>query len=377
MVLNVDSLPIIAARTVEIINALNGKFKKCLIVDLDNTMWGGVIGDDGIENIQIGNLGIGKAFSEFQYWIKKLQSRGIIIAICSKNSENIAKEPFEHHPEMVIHLEDIAVFIANWENKPDNIRQIQSILNIGFDSMVFLDDNSFERNIVRESIPEIEVPELPDDPAEYLEFLYKLNLFETISYSKEDSERTKLYKVEAERNMGQLKFMNEADFLKSLNMISDVQIITKFNTPRIAQLTQRSNQFNLRTIRYDEAEITRLSLSNNFHTFAFTLDDKFGELGLISVVILKRENETTLFIDTWLMSCRVLKRGMEDFVLNFLIDFSKEKGYSQLKGEYIPTKKNEIVKDHFYNLNFIAQDGFWYLDINKKRTKNNFISKKK
>ena len=176
MVLSIDVLPEVAVKTVQLIsNSLQGKFKKCIILDLDNTTWGGVIGDDGIENIQIGSLGIGKAFTEFQYWVKKLKNRGVIVAVVSKNTDSAAREPFEKHPDMVLKMDDISVFLANWENKADNIRQVQSILNIGFDSMVFIDDNPFERNIVRENIPEILVPELPEDPAEYLEFLYSLN----------------------------------------------------------------------------------------------------------------------------------------------------------------------------------------------------------
>jgi FkbH-like protein len=252
MVLSMDALPAVAARTLDIIAALSGKFKKCVILDLDNTLWGGIIGDDGLENIQIGSLGIGKAFTEFQYWLKKLKNRGIILAVCSKNTEAIAKEPFEKHPDMVLRLEDIAVFVANWDNKADNIRRIQSTLNIGFDSMVFLDDNPFERNIVRENITGITVPELPEDPAEYLEFLYTLNLFETVSSaSAEDAERTKLYQVQAERAAQQMAFTNEEDYLKSLDMTSLVEPFNKFNTPRVAQLSQRSNQFNLRTVRYN------------------------------------------------------------------------------------------------------------------------------
>ena len=163
MVLSLDVLPKIASRTVDLINAINGKIKKCVILDLDNTTWGGIIGDDGVENIQVGSLGIGKAFTEFQYWVKKLKNRGIIVCVCSKNTESVAKEPFEQHPEMVLKLDDISVFKANWENKADNIRQIQNILNIGFDSMVFLDDNPFERNLVRDNIPEITVPEMPEE----------------------------------------------------------------------------------------------------------------------------------------------------------------------------------------------------------------------
>lgn len=374
MVLSLDILPYVASQTVGLIKALYGKFKKCLVLDLDNTLWGGIIGDDGMENIQIGSLGIGKAFTEFQYWIKKMQQRGIILAVCSKNTESVAKEPFEKHPDMVLHLDDIAVFVANWENKAVNIRHIQSILNIGFDSMVFLDDNPFERNMVRENIPEITVPELPEDPGEYLEYLYPLNLFETISFSAEDAERTKQYQVEAKRTVLQKSFTNEDDFLKNLEMCSLVEPFNKFNTPRVAQLSQRSNQFNLRTVRYTEADIETVASDDNYATFAFTLEDKFGDNGLICVIILKKEDTDTIFIETWLMSCRVLKRGMENFVLNTIANFAKNKGYHFLKGEYISTAKNEMVKDHYKNLGFSEESNCWILDLLNYKEKKCFIT---
>ncbi|MDN3657625.1 HAD-IIIC family phosphatase [Ferruginibacter paludis] len=376
MVLSIYILPEIASRTVDIIAAGSGHFKKCLILDLDNTLWGGIIGDDGLENIQLGSLGIGKAFTEFQYWVKKLQKRGIIIAVCSKNTESIAKEPFEHHPDMILKLEDIAVFVANWENKADNIRKIQTILNIGFDSMVFLDDNPFERNMVRENLPDITVPELPEDPADYLEFLYTLNLFETVSFSGEDSERTKLYQLEAKRSVLQQSFVNEGDYLKSLAMVSLVEPFNKFNTPRVAQLSQRSNQFNLRTIRYTEKDIEAARLNESTFSFTFTLADKFGDNGMICVIILEKEDEQTLFIDTWLMSCRVLKRGMEHFALNTIVHFAKEKGFLYLKGEYIPTAKNEMVKNHYAELGFKQLGVFWILNLNECEEKKNFIIRK-
>jgi FkbH-like protein len=352
MVLSTDVLPIIAAQTLDIIGAITGRFNKCLILDLDNTIWGGVIGDDGLEHIQLGGLGIGKAFTELQYWIKKLKNRGIILAVCSKNTEWIAKEPFEKHPDMVLRLGDIAVFIANWENKVDNIRRIQNTLNIGFDSIVFLDDNPFERNMVRENIPAITVPELPEDPAEYLEYLYGLNLFETASFSNGDIERTNLYQIEAKRTEVQQGYTNECDFLQSLNMVSVIEPFNKFNTPRVAQLSQRSNQFNLRTVRFTEPDIERMAGEVDTHTFSFTLQDRFGDNGLICVVVLKKETDDTLFIDTWFMSCRVLKRGMEQFVMNTIVNFAIEKSYSLLRGEYLPTPKNELVKDLFDKLGF-------------------------
>lgn len=369
MVLSIESLPYVASRVMDIVCAIKGQFKKCLILDLDNTMWGGVIGDDGLEGIQLGHgLGIGKAFTEFQMWIKKLKQRGIIICVASKNNEETAKEPFEKHPDMILRLDDIAVFLANWETKVDNIRTIQSILNIGFDSMVFLDDNPFERNMVRENIPGITVPELPEDPGDYLEHLYSLNLFETASYSNADKDRTKQYQVEAKRVSLSKTFTNEADFLKSLNMVSIVTGFTKFNTPRVAQLSQRSNQFNLRTIRYTEADITTMAENPDIIDLSFTLEDKFGDNGLIAVVIMKKQDNDTLFVDTWFMSCRVLKRGMENFTLNTMVERAQKAGYKKIIGEFLPTPKNKMVENHYVNLGFTQMEGTataqYELDIN-------------
>lgn len=376
MVLSLDVLPIIAHHIINIISSVEGKFKKCLILDLDNTTWGGIIGDDGLEKIQIGNLGIGKAFSEFQHWVKALQRRGIIIAVCSKNDEDKAKEPFEKHPDMVLKIDDIAVFIANWDNKADNIRKIQNILNIGFDSMVFLDDNPFERNIVRENLPDVCVPELPEDPAEYLEYLYGLNLFETANVSENDAERTKQYQVEAKRSIALENFTNVDDFLRSMNMVSDVQKFNKFSTPRVSQLTQRSNQFNLRTIRFTEQEIEDLIASENHHTLSFTLEDKYGENGLICVIILEKHDAETLFINSWLMSCRVLKRGMEDFTLNTIVEIAKTHGFKTIVGEYLPTAKNDMVKNHYENLGFTEQNKKWILEVENHQVKDVHITNK-
>lgn len=368
MLLSLDALPYVASRTLDIVCAVRGSFKKCLILDLDNTLWGGIVGDDGWENIQIGHgLGIGKAFSEFQQWVRKLKDRGIILCVCSKNDEDKAREPFEKNPEMVLRLDDFAVFMANWDNKVDNIRAIRDVLNIGFDSIVFLDDNPFERNMVREGIPELCVPELPEDPGDYLEFLYGLNLFETASYSAEDKERTRQYQVEARRAGSALAFANEADFLKSLDMVSEVRGFDSFNTPRVAQLSQRSNQFNLRTVRYTEDEVRRMGEDPHFQCFSFTLADKFGDNGLICVVILEKQDAETLFVNTWFMSCRVLKRGMEVFTLNTLVRYARENGFKRLIGEYLPTAKNGMVAEHYPRLGFSplpeAPERLFVLDV--------------
>lgn len=352
MPLSTNILPEVAKQVLDIIKSQNGKFKKCAILDLDNTLWGGVIGDDGLKSIQIGELGLGHAFSEFQMWLKELKNRGIILAVCSKNNEDIAKEPFEKHPEMILRLDDISMFVANWEDKASNIKYIQETLNIGMDSIVFIDDNPFERNLVKGILPDVTVPELPEDPALYLTYLKSLNLFETASYSENDKDRTKQYQAQAQRTTMQNTFENFDDYLKSLEMVATVHPFDEFDFPRVSQLTQRSNQFNLRTIRYTEAEIEEIANSDKYLTLSFSLKDKFGDYGLISVVIMEKQDEETLFLNTWLMSCRVLKRGMEEFIINKVIDTAKENGFSKVVGEYIKTPKNAMVESIYAKLGF-------------------------
>ena len=363
IVFSLDFLVPVAKSITDIILAVTGSFKKAIITDLDNTLWGGIIGDDGIEGIEIGSLGMGKAYSEFQQWLKELKNRGILIAVCSKNTEAIAKEPFTSHPDMVLRLDDIAVFVANWETKVENIREIQSMLNIGMDSMVFIDDNPFEREMVKSAIPEILVPSLPEDPVEWLGYLRGLNLFETVSFTEEDQVRTRQYQVELKRESSQQRFGNEQEFLESLDMVSIVGPFDRFSIPRVAQLSQRSNQFNLRTIRYTEEQVLAISNSPEYLTLSFTLGDRFGKYGLISAIILRTLNEDELFIDTWIMSCRVLKRGMENMSLNAIVTLAQKQGYKRITGEYIPTKKNEIVKNHFRDLGFDFSNNKWALEL--------------
>lgn len=355
MPLSTEILPFVAKRVMEIIVAIKGQIKKCVVLDLDNTLWGGVIGDDGMEGIQIGELGVGHAFEDLQRWLKELKNRGIILAVCSKNNEDTAKEPFERHPEMVLRLEDISMFVANWEDKATNIRRIQETLNIGMDSMAFLDDNPFERNLVRSMIPEITVPELPEDPAEYLTYLKGLNLFETASYSKEDADRTRQYQAEIGRVSLQQQYASFEDYLKSLEMKAVAAPFDSFHFARIAQLTQRSNQFNLRTVRYTEADIARIAEDEKYITIYYTLEDKFGDHGLISVIIMEKKDEETLFLDTWLMSCRVLKRGMEEFIINKVIEAAKKAGYRYVMGEYLKTPKNAMVEHIYEKMGFEPQ----------------------
>ena len=377
MVYSLDHLPHVAKNTIDIVKSINGQIKKCLVLDLDNTLWGGIIGDDGLEGIQIGNLGIGETFSKWQQWIKQLQERGIILAVCSKNEESIAMEPFQKHPDMVLKLDDIAVFVANWDNKADNIRHIQSVLNIGFDSIVFVDDNPAERKMVRDNLPEVTVPELPEDPAEYLSFLQHLNLFETASYTDGDGDRTRQYQEESKRAGLKKSFVNEEEFLQSLNMTSKCGPFEKLDIPRIAQLTQRSNQFNLRTIRYTDEDINRITSSENHFTLSFKLEDMFGDYGLVSAIIMEKKNEQDLMIDTWIMSCRVLKRGLEQLVLNEIVAIAKANNFKRMLGEYIPTSKNNMVAGHYTGLGFALTTvpNTWTIDVDTYHEKEHFIKK--
>lgn len=367
-----EFLSMLSGEIYKIIQTIQGGGKKCIILDLDNTLWGGIIGDDGVENIMIGTLGIGKAFTRFQKWLKELKNRGIILVVCSKNDEHIAKEAFEKHSEMILRLDDIAMFVANWDNKADNIRYIQSVLNIGFDSMVFIDDNPAERKIVRDNVPGVCVPELPEDPAFYLAYLKELNLFEATTFSDNDKDRTSQYREEAKRIELFKSVVNIEEYLASLEMLGTIEPFKKDDYSRIAQLTQRSNQFNLRTIRYTEAAIESIAADENYITCSVKLKDKFGDHGLISVIILQK-NLNELFIDTWLMSCRVLKRGVEAMVLNKLVDIARKNNFEFLTGEYIPTAKNALVKSHYENLGFTEVEGKWQLNVSNYKCKQHFI----
>ncbi len=374
MSVSMDALPYLAKAVIDVVNAMDGKIKKCVILDLDDTLWGGIIGDDGMGGIEIGEYGKGHVFTNLQRWIKQLKDCGIILAVCSKNEADIAREPFEKHEEMILRLSDISIFVANWNDKASNIKMIQESLNIGMDSMVFLDDNPVERNLVKEKCPDIEVPELPKDPALWLDFLQRKNYFETASYTGSGSDRTKLYQREFERKSHQQSFETIDDYLQDLMMEGRAKAFEPVKYPRIAQLTQRTNQFNLRTVRYTEDDIKRLAEDKGFITLYYTLKDKFGDYGLVSVVILKKTSEKELFVDTWLMSCRVFKRGMEEFVMNHVVQTAKENGFETISSQYIPTKKNQMVKDIYEAMGF-NRDGenLFHLDLDTFKTAKTYI----
>ena len=364
MPVSTGAMPAAAKTVVDIILSLKGRIRKCVILDLDNTLWGGIIGDDGLAGIEIGELGKGHVFTNLQKWLKQLKDFGIILAVCSKNDESIAKEPFEKHSEMVLRLDDISVFVANWNDKASNIRLIRDTLNIGMDSIVFLDDNPFERNLIREKLPGITVPELPEDPSGWLDFLQAENLFDTVSYTGKSSDRTALYQAEFERKKLKQSFETIDDYLRDLDMLGNAVPFSPVSYPRIAQLTQRSNQFNLRTVRYTESEIQQIAEDDRYLTLSFTLKDRFGDHGLVSVVILEKRSEEELFLDTWLMSCRVLKRGMEEYVINHVAQLAADHHFRRIYAEYIPTPKNRMVKDICETMGFVRTgENSFVLDV--------------
>ena len=351
-----DAIGFVAFRMARLVKGLKGQAQKCIVMDLDNTLWGGIIGDDGVEGIKLGHEASGEAFVDFQKYLRKLKERGVILTICSKNQEENARLPFEGHPDMQLRLDDIAVFTANWNNKADNIREIAEVLDIGLDSLVFLDDNPVERELVRSRLPMVAVPEMPEDPARYIRALDHCCYFETNTFSQEDSERNEMYRSNAQRKGLQKRYTDVSDFLGGLEMKSFVGGFDEMNLPRIAQLINKSNQFHLTTTRYSEAQIKALMKNEDTVCRYFKLKDRFGDNGLISVIILKKINGSDLFVDTWVMSCRVLARGMEEFIQNEMIAIGKQHKASRLIGKYIPTKKNGLVAELYQRLGYRLVD---------------------
>jgi FkbH-like protein len=331
--------------------------KKLLVLDLDNTLWGGVIGDDGLEGIEIGTTSPrGEAFRAFQKSLLSLKERGILLAVCSKNDYERAIEPFERHPEMILRMKDIVCFKANWEPKSDNIREIAQEMNLGLDSFVFVDDNPAEIEIVRQFLPQVSGICLGDDPSEFVGKLKDSRFFEMRSVTSEDVERADLYKQETERQVLLSKSTDMNSYLESLAMQGFLSEFVPADVPRVTQLINKSNQFNLTTRRRTESEVQAAMQNQDFVTLTMRLSDKFGEHGLISIVIGKVSGKD-MEMDTWLMSCRVLKRQVEEEVLNEVVRLAERKGCERLVGTYIPTEKNSMVRDLYPRLGFERDGG--------------------
>ena len=338
-----------------IVASVYGRTAKCLVLDLDNTLWGGVVGDDGYDGIKIGQGDpVGEAHLQVQAYALQLKARGIMLAVCSKNYEANAKEPFEKREDMLIKLDDLVAFKANWGPKPDNIRAIAHELNIGLDSFVFLDDNPAEREIVRRTIPEVRVVEVGDDPAEYATLLDATGWFEVTRVSAEDLQRTEQYQANAKRAAALT--LSSGDYEAYLRSLEQLAVVGPFAPPhldRITQLINKSNQFNLTTRRMARSEVEAEMVDPNRLTAYVRLRDRFGDNGLICVFSAHKIAETVR-IDQWLMSCRVLNRGVERLLTNLVAERARALGAKVLEGIYLPTAKNALVVDHYEKLGFTA-----------------------
>ena len=346
-----DAIPALSHSVASIIQSVYGLSKKCLVLDLDNTLWGGVIGDDGVDQIKIGaESAVSEAHTALQTYAKALKARGVILAVCSKNELNTAKEGFSH-PSSVLSLDDFAAFYANWAAKHENIKAIASDINIGTDSLVFLDDNPAEREIVRTNLPEVAVPEVGSDVLGFLEILDRSGYFEPIALSQDDLKRSEYYRVERQRKDVESEFKDYAAYLKSLEMKAEIKLFTPEYFTRITQLINKTNQFNLTTRRKTIEEVQRIATDPNCIGLYGRLVDKFGDNGLITVVIGEVFGDS-LNIETWLMSCRVIKREMELAVFDELLSHCKLRGIKTIKGAYLKTAKNAMVESHYADLGF-------------------------
>jgi FkbH-like protein len=351
-----DVLPLYADHVCRVIAALRGKSRRCLILDLDNTLWGGVIGDDGLEGIVLGHGDpTGEAHLSLQQVALRLRERGIVLAVSSKNEEEAARLPFRQHPEMLLREDHIAVFQANWNDKAANIRLIAEALSLGLDAMAFVDDNPAERALVRRLAPEVFVPELPDDPALYARTLLASGCFEAIGFSAEDRQRAEFYQDNARRLALQSASGGLDDYLASLQMVMILSPFDSTGRSRIVQLIAKSNQFNLTTRRYTDREIRDLETDPDVFTLQVRLSDIFGDNGMISVVICRRDGSDWI-VDTWLMSCRVLGRRVETAILQELVARGSEAGIERIVGRYHPTERNRMVEDHYQKLGFTLLD---------------------
>jgi FkbH-like protein len=336
-----------------LIGAMRGKSRKCLVLDCDNTLWGGVIGDDGIENILIGGgHAHGESFADVQRLALDLKSRGILLAICSKNDEANARLPFREHPDMLIRESDVAVFQANWVDKPSNLEAIARTLDIGLDSLVFLDDNSAERAQVRAALRMVAVPELPEDPAFYSLYLSSAGYFEALSFSDEDRKRSESYVANARRAELREQVRDLGDYLQALEMTVSLRPFDAIGRQRIVQLINKSNQFNLTTRRYTEAEVARIESDPGIFTLQVRMKDKYSDYGMIGVCIARpsEADEAAWDVDTWLMSCRVLGRKIENAMLNALVEGARGAGKRRIFAFYSKTAKNGMVADLFDRL---------------------------
>ncbi len=340
-----------------ILAALKGLSAKCLVLDLDNTLWGGVIGDDGLEGIVLGQGStVGEAHVALQRYALQLARRGVILAVCSKNDEENALAPFERHDDMVLRRQDIACFVANWQDKAENLRRIAQELNIGLDSLVFVDDNPAERALIRRELPMVHVPELGEDAAEYVPLLASAGYFESLGITDEDRQRTEAYRGNVAREALRRTTTDVEGYLRALQMKLTWQPFTGIGLQRIVQLANKTNQFNLTTYRYTEADVLERMSDPNYLTLQLRLTDAYGDNGVIGLVVGRKDHGGVLDIETWLMSCRVLGRKVEQATLSVLASEARRMGCDTLTGTFKPTAKNNMVRQHYPGLGFTLEE---------------------
>jgi FkbH-like protein len=349
------------------LHPLTGKVAKALVVDLDNTLWGGVIGEDGMTGIRLGTEYPGAAFQAVQRALLDLHRRGILLAVCSKNNPEDANEALEKHPGMILKPEHFSAMRINWTDKAQNLREIAAELNIGTDALAFLDDNPIERQQVRSALPEVFVIDLPSDPMEFARIVRDCPVFERLTLSTEDQQRGAMYQAQREREQLEQNISSREDFYRSLQQEIEISPLTKANLARIAQLTNKTNQFNLTTRRYSEQQISELTAKPDWNCFSIRVRDRFGDNGLVGVALTHHQGAVSE-IDTLLLSCRVIGRTVETAFLSFLADQARILGATQLQGWFLPTKKNAPARDFYAEHGFTAAnrngDGtLWTLNL--------------
>ncbi|MHA1863488.1 MAG: HAD-IIIC family phosphatase [Candidatus Thorarchaeota archaeon] len=361
---------ILADEYIRYIRAMKGRTKKCIVLDLDNTLWGGIIGEDGIEGIKLGNIAPGIEYVEFQRSLLSLYNRGVILAICSKNNPDDAFKVFREHPSQVLKEEHFAAMRINWQDKAANIAELAQEINIGLDSMVFLDDNPVERAQVSQTHPDVLVVEMPKNPRLYREMLENLNVFDVLSLTKEDMARGDMYVGKRKRTELEQSATSIEDFLRTLDLKVRIDEVSDFDTPRVVQLIGKTNQFNLTTRRYTDAEVNDFRKSKEMAVYSMAVHDKFGDEGVVGVAIV-RKNGNDWWIDSFLMSCRVIGRSVETALLAKIVVDARKANVARILGEYIPTKKNLPASDLYERHGFgmpTTNDGVtsWILNLDEQ-----------
>jgi len=341
------------------IYAVTGTTKKCIVLDLDNTLWGGIVGEDGFDNIKLGDNPVGRSFVEFQKRLLALNQRGIILAVNSKNNFNDAIEVIQKHPNMILREDNFACVKINWDDKSVNLQKISEELNIGLDSMIFFDDDPINQEYVRESLPEVLVVNLPKDSSQYSQIITEMKEFDVLKITEEDTKRGEMYLGQKKRKELEGKIGDFNEFLKQMDIVVNVKKADSYSIPRISQLTLKTNQFNLTTKRYQEEEIAKFSSLDNKIVECVQVSDKFGDNGITGTYIVEKKNDDEWIIDTFLLSCRIMGRGVEEIMMNQIIEKAKLSGIKRLKGKFIPTSKNKPAENFYEKLGFKKENEFW------------------